>query len=431
MGMNTATVAPVSAFSAGGARRRLKLLIAIPALNEERSIENIIRRTVEARQTIIANSQVTEVAITVVSDGSTDRTVEIARRYADQITLIVFGTNRGYGAAIKAAWSESDAELLGFLDADGTCDPQFFTQLCVTMSATGADVVLGSRLNADSEMPAIRRIGNVMFASLMSVFASQLVHDTASGMRVIRRAVLPQLLPLPDGMHFTPAMSARAVFGGQLRVVEVPMPYRERQGQSKLRAIKDGLRFTRSIVDAAFLFRPSRPFALVGLICFAISAGFMVFPAAYYAQHRSILEWMIYRFIVAHLLATAGFLLLCASYLSSRIVQITVRSGIKSRHQQWIANFFASTAFWVAPLTSLSIGGVLVAPSFLELVRTGGTYEHWSRFVAMSFFVEIAFILIVTRTINYSLDLIARQLAYTEGAARRDAPHPNAARLIS
>jgi hypothetical protein len=72
-------------------------------------------------------------------------------------------------------------------------------------------------------------------------------------------------------------------------------------------------------------------------------------------------------------------------------------------------------------MTSLAIGGLLVAPSFLELVRTGGTYEHWSRFVAMSFFVEIAFILIVTRTINYSLDLIERQLAYTGGAPVREA----------
>jgi glycosyltransferase involved in cell wall biosynthesis len=374
---------------------------------------------------------VTEVAITVVSDGSTDRTAEIASRYADQINLIVFGTNRGYGAAIKAAWSESDAELLGFLDADGTCDPQFFARLCATLTAKGADVVLGSRLNADSEMPAVRRLGNVMFASLMSVFASKVVHDTASGMRVVRRTVLPQLLPLPDGMHFTPAMSARVVFGGQLRIIEVPMSYRERQGQSKLRVVRDGVRFTKSILDAAFLYRPSRPLGLLGLMCFAISIGFMVFPAAYYLQHELILEWMIYRFIVSHLLATAGFLLLCASYLSSRIVQITVRSGIRSRCEQWASNFFTSTAFWMAPLASLLIGGLLVVPSFLELVRTGGTYEHWSRFVAMSFFVEIAFILIVTWTMDYSLGLIAGQLAYTETGRGLDAKRTNSERRVS
>ena len=98
----------------------MKLLIAIPALNEEGSIESIIKRSLDARADIIGRSPVTDVDITVVSDGSTDRTVELASKYTDQIKLIVFEVNRGYGAAIQQAWRESDAELLGFLDADGT-----------------------------------------------------------------------------------------------------------------------------------------------------------------------------------------------------------------------------------------------------------------------------------------------------------------------
>lgn len=85
----------------------MKLLIVIPALNEEDSIEDIIRRTFAAREHIQANSPVTEVAITVVSDGSTDRTVERASAFRDSIHLIVFPKNRGYGAAIKTGWLES------------------------------------------------------------------------------------------------------------------------------------------------------------------------------------------------------------------------------------------------------------------------------------------------------------------------------------
>src|SRR5580658_4781293 len=111
----------------------MKLLIAIPALNEEDSIERIIERSLSAAAHIEANSPVTEVEVTVVSDGSTDRTVELASRYVPQIKLIVFEKNRGYGAAIKEAWSKSDAELLGFIDADGTCDPTFFAPLCKTL----------------------------------------------------------------------------------------------------------------------------------------------------------------------------------------------------------------------------------------------------------------------------------------------------------
>ena len=128
----------------------MRLLIAIPALNEEASIQQIIERCLRARKEIIENSPVTDVAITVVSDGSTDRTVELAEGFRDEITLIVFPRNRGYGAAIKEAWSRSDAELLGFLDADGTCDPRFFADLVNALQRQSADVALGCRLNAAS-----------------------------------------------------------------------------------------------------------------------------------------------------------------------------------------------------------------------------------------------------------------------------------------
>ncbi len=169
-------------------RTPLKLLITIPAYNEEDSIASIIERSLEARSKIIEGSPVTEVEITVVSDGSTDRTVEIARRYEPQIRLVVFERNRGYGAAIKEGWGHSDADLLSFLDADGTCDPLFFANLCRLIEQRQADVVLGCRMTKESKMPLLRRVGNFIFAVLLTFFSSARVRDTASGMRVVRRS---------------------------------------------------------------------------------------------------------------------------------------------------------------------------------------------------------------------------------------------------
>jgi len=64
----------------------------------------------------------------------------------------------------------------------------------------GADVVIGSRMSgAESEMPAMRRVGNVLFAGLITLLGDQRVRDSASGMRVIRRERLPSLYPLPNG----------------------------------------------------------------------------------------------------------------------------------------------------------------------------------------------------------------------------------------
>jgi glycosyltransferase involved in cell wall biosynthesis len=391
----------------------MKLLIAIPALNEEDSIQSIIVRAVAARDAIIANSPVTNVEITVVSDGSTDRTVEIARRYTNQIRLIIFERNRGYGAAIKAAWEQSDADLLGFLDADGTCEPNFFAPLCTTLEREKADVVLGCRLNSQSKMPLIRRVGNIIFASMLTLFSSSRVRDTASGMRVIRRTSLPKLMPLPDGLHFTPAMSARALLSQDIKIIEIDMPYHERAGESKLRIGKDGLRFLKVILDAAFLYRPSRPLGLIGLICLLIASVLMAMPTLYYIQHHAVLEWMIYRFVVSNLLGTSACLLLCASYLSRRIVNLIFpNDALNESTPNLTAMFLSSSYFWFVPVLLMVVGGALVVPSFIELMRTGATYEHWSRFITMSFLFESAAILVVTKGIDYVLGLISIQLAY-------------------
>jgi glycosyltransferase involved in cell wall biosynthesis len=393
----------------------MKLLIAIPALNEEAGIESIIRRCLDARERIIAESPVREVEITVVSDGSTDRTVEIARKFADRIHLVVFEENRGYGAAIKEAWRRSDAELLGFLDADGTCDPDFFARLCRVLDAEHADVALGSRLNPASKMPAVRRVGNFLYARMLSALSSTKVADTASGMRVVRRSSLKRLMPLPDGLHFTPAMSARAVMSRDLKIVEIAMPYHEREGESKLSVGKDGIRFLSVILGAAFLYRPSRVLGILGLACIAMAAALMIMPAAYYLQHRSVTEWMIYRFIVSELLGACGCLLICGGCLAGKMVALALAQGRdKGNPYGRFSAFLSSPFFKFVPLTLILAGGLLVLPSFVELIRTGATYEHWSRFIAMSFLFSIAIILVVTRIIDRILDLVADRLEYLQ-----------------
>lgn len=395
----------------------MKLLIAIPALDEEDSIESIIERTVAARATIIERSPVTEVAITVVSDGSTDRTVERARRHLHQVDLIVFEQNQGYGAAIKAAWASADAELLGFLDADGTCDPAFFADLCATLDERGVDVVLGSRLNPTSKMPLVRRIGNRIFAGLLRAVSSEHVSDTASGMRVVRRSSLAELYPLPDGLHFTPAMSARVLLDDDLHLAEIEMPYDEREGDSKLSAVSDGGRFLWVILRTAALYRPARLFGPPAALCLAAAVFLMIEPTTFYVENQRLLEWMIYRFLVSSLLVTAALLLAGGAYLTARIVDVTLMPGVvRTGLRPLVRRVFASGWFWALPLSLFLVGGLLVLPSLLQLVRTGATYEHWSRFIAMTTLYSVALILIVVRVIDAFLVLVDERLTH-----RRDA----------
>lgn len=397
----------------------MRLGIVIPALDEEQSIGSTIQRSLDAVATITKTSPITSVEITVVSDGSTDRTVEIAESFGKKISLIIFEQNKGYGAAIKAGWDNMPkADLLAFLDADGTCDPLFFAELANVLTAEEADIALGCRLNSESQMPRIRRLGNRLFALLLSGLASTNVRDTASGMRIVRRSALPQLMPLPDGLHFTPAMSARALLSGTTKVVETDMPYEEREGRSKLSVVRDGRRFLETILRTAALYRPSRILGAFGLVALLVAAGLFAYPAVYYLRHHQLFEWMIYRFVVGNLLGVVGIVLLCAGYIAGTTVDALLFEGrSRSRTRDWLTHALRGSWFWATEAVLLVGGGLLVLPSFLDLVRTGATVGHWSRFIVMSLLYEIAAVLAVTKVAASFLRLAADRAAYQRGEA--------------
>lgn len=258
----------------------MSFALVIPALNEEEAIGSTLARALAAREHILATTPVKAMHVVFVNDGSTDRTQEIADRYPEVIK-IHFLKNRGYGAAIKAGFKATGADLVGFMDADGTCDPRFCSPLINALLETGADVCVGSRMNEESRMPAVRRLGNWLFARLIGAVSGQKLTDSASGMRVMRRASLKQLHPLPDGLHFTPAMTCLALLDPKLRISEIPMPYEERTGQSKLRVIKDGFRFLFIILFTAAFFNPIKSLALLGTVflIFGLLLGFVLHGA--------------------------------------------------------------------------------------------------------------------------------------------------------
>jgi glycosyltransferase involved in cell wall biosynthesis len=397
-----------------GLPTRLKLLIAIPALNEEQSIRGIIERSLAARRYILENSPVTEVAITVVSDGSTDATVERAREYAQDIEIIVFEKNRGYGAAIMEAWSRSDAELLSFLDADGTCEPRFFADLCRNLVEQEADVILGCRLNESSQMPKVRRLGNTIFATLLAGLSNKTVRDTASGMRVVRRSALRNLYPLPTGLHFTPAMSARAMLSDCVRITEIDMPYAEREGRSKLSVLKDGLRFLNVIVSTALLYRPEKFLNTLSLLAVLAGAALMVSPALLYAREARVEEWMIYRFLVFGLCMQVAGLLWGAGAIAGRAVEVAIEEEIRPA-RRWVLESLRSAWFWPAVGAGLVGCGWLVAPAAWQFAATGHTDAHWSRFVIALTGGQMISLGLVFKGLDALLELVEGRVRYLAG----------------
>jgi hypothetical protein len=254
------------------------LSICIPVFNEEHAIGRTLERCLALEPSLHA-AGIGDVEIIAVDDGSKDGSAAAIAAHP-RVRLIRHPVNRGYGAALKSGFAAASHELIGFLDGDATYPPEQFADLCREILENRADLVIGSRLaGAETEMPLIRRLGNRFFAALLSLVSRTTVTDSASGMRVLRRSTLDLLSPLPDGLNLTPVMSTRAAHEG-IRVVERPIPYRERVGESKLSVAGDGLRFLRTIIWTALTYNPVRILGVIGLTgvaaAIAVAVGLVV-----------------------------------------------------------------------------------------------------------------------------------------------------------
>jgi hypothetical protein len=218
-------------------------------------------------------------------------------------------------------------------------------------------------------------------------------------------------------------MSARAMLSERTRILEIDMPYHERSGESKLSIAKDGLRFLKVIMEAAFLYRPSRPLGLLAIAFAGLAAIFMWSPILYYLRNRSVAEWMIYRFVLSELAGITACLCLSASYLTGRMTSIalTEESGVlRSRLSLWL---FRTRWFWTVPIGFVLVGVSLVISSLVERLTTGMTYEHWSRYVVMSYCFAVAIILSITRVIDYVLNLVRARVEYLKCEQSRRGIH--------
>jgi hypothetical protein len=334
------------------------LSVVIPAYNEEDGIAAIVERVLAVRAPLAAMGM--DLELIVVDDGSGDRTAEIIRRY-DGVTLVCHEQNAGYGAALKTGFAQARGEWLGFLDADGTYPPEHFPQLCQAALEQEADLIIGSRMaGADSQMPGVRRVGNVLWSTLVTLLGNHHVSDPASGMRVIRREALPRLYPLPDGLNFTPAMSTRAIHEG-LKLVEVPIPYHERVGRSKLSVVRDGTRFLNSIVWTAMSYNPVRLLGLLGMGAMVVAG--VVGVALILMRTRGITTlgpWGVFSVFAALVLGVSGVSIFSLgatfNYLVSLFHKRPVRQGLFGRP---IFNPSLDHHFgWLGLLTGLA-GGIL------------------------------------------------------------------------
>jgi hypothetical protein len=240
-------------------------------------------------------------------------------------------------------------------------------------------------------------------------------------MRVIRRSALKRLLPLPDGMNFTPAMSARALLSGSLKILEIDMEYRERIGKSKLRVFSDGLRFLGSMIEMAFLYRPAKPLDLACLASLIFAGLLMTVPVFHYLSYHTIPDWLIYRFVAANLLLLFSSLMFCTSYLTEKMIRNAFRENTQkiSLQHRIKERYFNGRYFWIINIILLFVGLSMITTSIYDRILYGKTYEHWSKYLMMLMSCSVAIVFMTSKILDYVLSLNTDRKRYFEELSSR------------
>jgi glycosyltransferase involved in cell wall biosynthesis len=233
-----------------------QLSVVMPTLNEEAGI----RTCIDWIKTAIEELQVpTEI---IISDSSTDRTPAIAREMG---AIVVKPDKRGYGYAYRYAFKRARGSYIAMGDADTTYDFTQIPRLLRHLEATGADMVMGSRLNGeikDGAMPTLHQyVGNPLLTRFLNAFYRAGVSDAHSGFRIFTREAYETMELETTGMEFASEMIMDAG-AKDLEIVEVPIVYHERKGEETLESFRDGWRHVRFMLVNA----PGYLFSVPGLL---------------------------------------------------------------------------------------------------------------------------------------------------------------------
>ena len=251
----------------------IELSVVMPCLNEADTLEACITKAGSCmdREGIAGE-------IIIADNGSTDDSVEIARRCG---AAVVVAERRGYGSALMTGIAAASGKFIIMGDADDSYD---FGQLApfVEKLREGNDLVMGCRLPRGGgtiepgAMPFLHRhVGNPAFTRLARRWFSAPIHDVNCGMRGFTRELYDELDMVCTGMEFANEMVIKACLNHK-KVAEVPITL-HRDGRvahpPHLRTLRDGLRtlgfFLLCSPRWAFLF-PGLVLMAIGLVSFAL-----------------------------------------------------------------------------------------------------------------------------------------------------------------
>jgi len=253
----------------------LKIIVGIPAFNEEKNIAVLIIQLKKIADKII-----------VCNDGSTDLTSKIAEELG--ATVINHEKNLGYGAAIRSIFLKSkdlDVDILVTFDADGQHRIDDINKVINPIINGESDLVIGSRFldESEKEVPKYRKVGIKVITKITNATIKKQLTDSQSGFRAYSKKVLNELNPSELGMGISTEILIKAS-AKNFRISEVPIKIVYDGDTSTHNPISHGSSVLLSTIKFTSIEHPLKFYGIPSMIFFAIGLLFTSLSIEYYAD---------------------------------------------------------------------------------------------------------------------------------------------------
>ncbi len=203
-----------------------KLSIIIPAFNEEKSLDAVLRKVMAAEVKGVKKE------VIAVNDGSRDRTRDILNAWKKKgIKVFHHPRNIGKGAAVRTGISHATGTLIIIQDADMEYDPKEYPKILAPLLEKKSKVVYGSRIetirNNLKDMYLMHYLGNRLLSLATSIFYGACITDMETGYKAFRKEVVQGMALHARGFDIEPEITAKILKRGY-RILEVPIGFKAR-----------------------------------------------------------------------------------------------------------------------------------------------------------------------------------------------------------
>ena len=257
----------------------MKVIIGIPAFNEEKNIGPIVAKLKKKYDQVI-----------VCDDGSSDMTETIALSLGAHV--VKHDKNLGYGSAIKTIFNESrklECDVLVTFDADGQHQISEIDSVLQPIFENKADIVIGSRfLGETKDLPRYRKIGIKTITGLTNVMTGSKITDSQSGFRAYTKKVLKEISPTESGMGISTEILIKAS-KKEMRIVEVPIIVSYENNIHSQEPISHGTSVIMSTIKHVAIERPLLYYGVSGLSFLIVGLIFGTWTLQIYSEERVVI----------------------------------------------------------------------------------------------------------------------------------------------